>query len=100
MFLGGAVAHLFHSYVVFYCMNTSQLIYPLPNDGHLNFSLLVYEKQLLRNMPSGGHVHSSVGYIRDSRTAESGVGMHLAFIDIAKQFPKVLEPLSTPTSNI
>lgn len=97
MYLGGVAAHLFHSHFVFYCTNTSQLIYLFPDYQHLKFFhfCLFKKKMLLQNMSSSGCVHSSDGTI-----AKSEGSMHIPVTGIAKQFPKglIFEPFSTPIS--
>lgn len=101
MYLGGVVAHLFHSHFVFYCTNTSQLIYLFPDDQHLKFfHFCLFKKMLLPNMSSSGRVHSSAGRVCDGTIAKSEGSMHIPVIGIAKQFPKrlIFEPFSTTIS--
>lgn len=99
MYLGGVVAHLFHSYFVFYCTNISQLTYLFPDDQHLKF----FHFCLLKKNVAIEHVFqwtcALFCWVRAELLKSEGT-IHIPVKGIAKQFPKVLifEPFSTPIS--
>lgn len=105
MFSGGVVVHLFQLYFVLYYMNSlSEFIHSL-DDGHLNLSILIYEKtkvaKTFLNLSSGGHMHSFLlsKYLRVELLSH-GIGICPALVAIPKQLTKVLVAFSTPISNV